>query len=200
MTIRFMTRAVGLCLTLCLMLTGTAYASAGNASRTSANVLERANASTLRTRLPAQYQGGLVVGVQINQPPSSFQTSAGQLEGYDPDIFRAMSKLIGVPITIKQVTFENLLLGLESGKFDLIADTNITAPREKIYNQLSEDNDHYTLVTKTGSQLIARTPLAMCGQTIASLTGDEVVGYLQNVASPQCKSAGKSPITQVAAS
>ena len=42
MTIRLMTRAVGLCLTLCLMLTGTAYASAGNASRTSANVLERA--------------------------------------------------------------------------------------------------------------------------------------------------------------
>ena len=122
--------------------------------------LSARNDSTLRTRLPAQYQGGLVVGVQINQPPSSFQTSAGQLEGYDPDIFRAMSKLIGAPITIKQVTFENLLLGLESGKFDLIADTNITAPREKIYNQLSEDNDHYTLATKTGSQLISADPLS----------------------------------------
>jgi polar amino acid transport system substrate-binding protein len=87
---------------------------------------------------------------------------------------------------------------LGSGKFNLIADTNITATREVIYDQMSEINDHYTLATLNSDPSVGSTSLLdLCGMTLASLTGDEVVGYLQTAVNPACTAAGKHPVQQV---
>ena len=102
---------------------------------------------TLKSELPEQYQNGISVGLTSNTPPLIFKNDAGEDVGMDREIIEALEPIIGVPLNWESVVFQDMLLGLESGKYDFVVATTINNPRKEKFDQLQ----YFTSSTSFGS-------------------------------------------------
>lgn len=75
----------------------------------------------LAGKLPADIRskGEIKVGSDIAYAPVEFKDSAGNVAGLDPDLAAAMGKQLGVKLTFENGTFDALLTGLRSGRYDI---------------------------------------------------------------------------------
>ncbi|MET4049881.1 MULTISPECIES: ABC transporter permease subunit [unclassified Rhodococcus (in: high G+C Gram-positive bacteria)] len=79
--------------------------------------------------------GVLVVGTEGTYSPFSFQGSNGQLTGYDIDVVDAVAGELGVRVEYVQTPFDSIFAGLQSGRFDLIANqVTINPDRQNAYD------------------------------------------------------------------
>ena len=93
---------IGLCITICF---GVVYAE------------EAADASLKEIK----DKGTLVVGLCAQYPPfESVNDKTGQVEGFDADLARALSKEMGVNVTIVDAQWQALLGGVEKGDYDVL--------------------------------------------------------------------------------
>ncbi|MEU6813508.1 ABC transporter substrate-binding protein [Streptomyces sp. NPDC046860] len=71
--------------------------------------------------LPADIRdkGEILVGSDIHYAPVEFKDSSGKVVGIDPDIATALGDQLGVKFTFKEGTFDGLLTGLRSGRFNM---------------------------------------------------------------------------------
>ncbi|WP_088943349.1 ABC transporter substrate-binding protein/permease [Rhodococcus sp. 1168] len=82
-----------------------------------------------------QDNGVLVVGTEGTYSPFSFQGSNGQLTGYDIDVVDAVAGELGVRVEYVQTPFDSIFAGLQSGRFDLIANqVTINPDRQNAYD------------------------------------------------------------------
>ncbi|MFF4601502.1 ABC transporter substrate-binding protein [Streptomyces sp. NPDC001339] len=65
-----------------------------------------------------QEKGMLQVGSDITYKPVEFR-SDGKVEGIDPDLAEAMSKELGIKLNFNNATFDTLMGGLKSKRYDL---------------------------------------------------------------------------------
>jgi len=65
-------------------------------------------------------RGELVVGTAADMPPLNMTTKDGKVIGLEPDLARLMAETMGVKLTVKSITFPNLLPALEIGQVDMI--------------------------------------------------------------------------------
>ncbi|MEU6511739.1 ABC transporter substrate-binding protein [Streptomyces sp. NPDC046942] len=72
-------------------------------------------------KLPADIRnkGEIKVGSDIAYAPVEFKDSSGNVTGLDPDLAAAMGKQLGVKLTFENGTFDGLLTGLRSGRYDI---------------------------------------------------------------------------------
>ncbi|WP_435241829.1 ABC transporter substrate-binding protein [Streptomyces cucumeris] len=98
-----------LLLTGCGDQTNKAQGGSGNASK-----------APLFSTLPKDIQnaGVIEVGSDINYPPVEFK-KGGQVMGIDPDIADALGKALGVEFKFNNSTFDALLAGLRSKRYDI---------------------------------------------------------------------------------
>ncbi|MFI2201635.1 ABC transporter substrate-binding protein [Streptomyces sp. NPDC020192] len=75
----------------------------------------------LAAKLPADIRGKgeIKVGSDIAYAPVEFKDSSGNVTGLDPDLAAAMGKQLGVKLTFENGTFDGLLTGLRSGRYDI---------------------------------------------------------------------------------
>ncbi|WEO95385.1 ABC transporter substrate-binding protein [Streptomyces sp. FXJ1.172] len=75
----------------------------------------------LADKLPADIRskGEIKVGSDIAYAPVEFKDSSGNVTGLDPDLAAAMGKQLGVKLTFENGTFDALLTGLRSGRYDI---------------------------------------------------------------------------------
>ncbi|OIJ89274.1 atrA protein [Streptomyces sp. MUSC 14] len=75
----------------------------------------------LGSKLPADIRnkGEIKVGSDIAYAPVEFKDSSGNVTGLDPDLAAAMGKQLGVKLTFENGTFDGLLTGLRSGRYDI---------------------------------------------------------------------------------
>ncbi len=79
--------------------------------------------------------GVLVVGTEGTYSPFSFQGADGQLTGYDIDVVKAVADKLDVDVEFVSTPFDSIFAGLESGRFDLIANqVTITPERQSSYD------------------------------------------------------------------
>ncbi|MFE7229231.1 ABC transporter substrate-binding protein [Streptomyces sp. NPDC002405] len=80
-----------------------------------------ANAAPLADKLPAQIRdkGVIRVGSDIAYAPVEFKDNTGKVVGIDPDLAAAMSKQLGVTFKFENGTFDGLLTGLRSDRYDI---------------------------------------------------------------------------------
>ncbi|MDO0925761.1 ABC transporter substrate-binding protein [Streptomyces sp. TG1A-8] len=101
-----------------LLLTGcgdqTKDKDSGSGSASSSN-------APLADKLPRAIRdkGEIRVGSDIAYAPVEFKDSAGKVSGLDPDLAAAMGKQLGVRLTFENGTFDALLTGLRSGRYDM---------------------------------------------------------------------------------
>ncbi|MFB0834741.1 amino acid ABC transporter substrate-binding protein [Arthrobacter halodurans] len=83
-----------------------------------------------------QDAGILTVGTEGTYRPFSFhEGGTGELTGYDVDVATAVAEKLGVEVEFQETQWDAIFAGLESGRFDTIANqVSITDDREESYD------------------------------------------------------------------
>jgi cystine transport system substrate-binding protein len=116
-----------------LGLAGCASGDAGTGSATGASGTP-APASSLSD---VQEAGELVIGTEGTYSPFSFHegSGSGALTGYDVDIATAVAEQLGVKPVFEETQFDGIFAGLESGRWDVIANQiSVTDERQQTYD------------------------------------------------------------------
>lgn len=77
------------------------------------------NASSLYERLINKET--ISVGTEGIYPPFTYHNKEGKLTGYDVEVARELAKELGVKIKFHETSWDIMLTGLKSGRFDMVA-------------------------------------------------------------------------------
>ncbi|MPY62245.1 ABC transporter substrate-binding protein [Streptomyces spongiae] len=166
-----------------LLLTG-----CGDQTKDSGSDSETANSSSapLADKLPADIRkaGVVKVGSDIAYAPVEFKDDSGKTAGIDPDLADAMGKQLGVKFEFENGTFDTLLGGLRSKRYD-IAMSAMTDTKDRQEGVDSETGkkvgegvdfvDYFTagvsIYTKKGDTQGIKTWSDLCGKKLVLQRG-----------------------------
>ena len=137
--------------------------------------------------------GVLKVGIDPTYPPNEYKDDAGNIVGWEVELFDAAAAKLGMKVEYTASKFDNIIPGIEGGKYNLgLSSFFDKVERQKVVDMVS----YYT----AGSQFAARsgsdiTPDNLCGLSVAAQNG--TAQYLEDVPgfSKECTDAGKDAIT-----
>jgi polar amino acid transport system substrate-binding protein len=139
-------------------------------------------------------KGTLVVAADATYSPNEFIGPDGHtVIGMDADLAKALGDVLGLKVTVVNATFDSIIPGLASGKYDLgMSSFTDTKEREKTVDFVTYFIAGTSFFTKTGGPKI--TSLGdLCGKAVAVEKGTTQ----QNDATAQdakCKSEGKGGV------
>ncbi|MFE4539550.1 ABC transporter substrate-binding protein [Streptomyces scopuliridis] len=154
-----------------------------------------------------QDKGVIKVGSDIAYPPVEFKDKSGKTVGIDPDLADALGKQLGVKFEFENGTFDTLLTGLRSKRYD-IAMSAMTDTKDR-QNGVDGDTgkkvgegvdfvDYFTagvsIYTKKGDDKGISTWTDLCGKKMVVQRGT-VSHDLAKSESEKCAKAGKGKIT-----
>ncbi len=102
-------------------------------------------------------------------PISYYAPKSGTIIGSDPDIIRAIGKVLGVQVRFRAVSFEGLLTGLAAGRGDVaVGGITDTTRREQVVRFVDDFALGELYVTAAGNAAgISSAPLSACGHSVA---------------------------------
>ncbi|NUO36823.1 MAG: ABC transporter substrate-binding protein [Dermatophilaceae bacterium] len=189
--------AAGLTLSAC----GSNSLSSGGspAAGTGAAPTNQSSDAALVAKLPAKIKsaGKIVVGVDTSYPPNEFLGTDGKTaEGMDIDLFSAVARKFGVQAEFQTASFDSIILGVSSGKYDVgVSSFTINPDRKKQVNMVS----YYSAGTLWGvpkGNPKKVDPDNACGLNIGVQKGTTQVDDL-TARSKKCTAAGKPAINQI---
>ncbi len=173
-----------------LALAGCSNSGSGS---TDAGASDTPSASAATVELPSSFAGKpLVAPAVTGYPPYAF-LDGSDIKGISTDLATALGVPFGTEVTLKQDSFENALLGVNSGSYFGAFGADVTADREKSFDQVSFLEDHYQFMSLKGTKL-GDSMEDLCGLTISVVAADSAIPVLQKQ-SDDCVAAGKSAIT-----
>jgi hypothetical protein len=88
--------------------------------------------------VPADYaKRPFTVAVALGSPPDNFLNEKHEVVGWETDLARAAVESLGLELDLRPTTFDTLIPGLQSQRFDAaIGQMGITAVREKVIDQV----------------------------------------------------------------
>ncbi|MFC9858827.1 MULTISPECIES: ABC transporter substrate-binding protein [unclassified Streptomyces] len=151
-------------------------------------------------------KGEIKVGSDIAYPPVEFKDKSGKVVGIDPDIAAALGKQLGVKFTFENGTFDTLITGLRSKRYD-VAMSSMTDTKDRQEGIDSETGkkvgegvdfvDYFTagvsIYTKKGDDRSIAAWSDLCGKKIVVQRGT-VSHDLAKAESTKCGSKGKISI------
>ncbi|MBH0085668.1 amino acid ABC transporter substrate-binding protein [Psychrobacter sp. SCQQ22] len=73
--------------------------------------------------------GTINVGTEGTYPPFTYHDESGKLTGYDVEVTRAVAEKLGVEVDFKETQWDAMLAGLDSKRFDMVANqVSLTTP------------------------------------------------------------------------
>lgn len=76
--------------------------------------------------------GTINVGTEGTYPPFTYHDESGTLTGYDVEVTRAVAEKLGVDVEFKETQWDAMLAGLDSKRFDMVANqVSLTTPERK---------------------------------------------------------------------
>jgi len=118
-----------------------------------------------------QNAGKLIIGTSPDFPPFESLSADGKVEGIEIEIMELICQELGVSLEIKQMDFDSVLPGVQTGKFNVgVSGISVTSEREK--------NTLFTVPYCLAAQAIVVTsdsPIAskadLAGKTVSVQTG-----------------------------
>ncbi|MFT3871954.1 MAG: transporter substrate-binding domain-containing protein [Nocardioides sp.] len=110
-----------------------------------------------------------------------------------PDLSLAVGPPLDIEVVNEQTTWENSLLGLESGKYIFVPGADATPERLEKFDFVITMKDGYSFEVKAGSPEIGSEMTDLCGLTIGLVTGSSPIPTLQKQ-SKDCVAGGMDPI------
>ncbi|HRL03035.1 MAG TPA: amino acid ABC transporter substrate-binding protein [Vitreoscilla sp.] len=117
-----LTLITGLILSACGGQSGSTAAPADNAASGATPVTQTTETpagGSLADRIASK--GTIVVGTEGTYAPFTFRNEKGELTGYDVDVMNEVGKRLGVKVEYKETQWDAIFAGLNSNRFDLIA-------------------------------------------------------------------------------
>ncbi|MFD7502467.1 ABC transporter substrate-binding protein [Streptomyces sp. NPDC059850] len=161
----------------------------------------------LFSKLPKKIQdaGVVKVGSDINYPPVEFKKN-GKVMGLDPDLADALGKVLGVRFEFNNATFDTLLSGLRSQRYDIAMSAmtdnkgrqdGVDPDTGKKAGEGVDFVDYFTagvsIYTKKGDDQGIKTWDDLCGRKIVVQRGT-VSHDLAKAESKKCEQGGKKKI------
>jgi polar amino acid transport system substrate-binding protein len=141
-------------------------------------------------------KGTLKVASDASYAPNEFFASDGKtIIGMDVDLIKAVGALMGLKVDVGNVTFDSIIPGLTSGKYDLgLSSFTDTKVREKAVDFVDYFSAGETFYTKASGGTPVNTLADLCGHTVAVEKGttEETDASTQGA---KCKKAGKAGVT-----
>ena len=139
--------------------------------------------------------GVINLGTDAHYPPcESFAEDNVTMVGWEPDLWDAMGKKLGVKFKATSIEFAGLLPGLQSGRFDVamecIADTLERQKKFSFVDNSIATNGVFTLSNSS----VTSDPLTLCGLKTATQKGTSFVLTVDEILTPNCTKNGKPAI------
>ncbi len=136
----------------------------------------------LHDALPADYQSkGVTVAVFNDWPPDEFVEN-GQLKGWSVDMAKAMSERLGVPFKFEGTSFDVIIPGLVSKRYDAgFSSFGVTPERLEALDFVPQRKEGTGYAFLKGKDLKLNSEEDLCGHSIALLTGAWDFQYLTKI-------------------
>ena len=186
---------VGLALSAC----GSNSLSTTPGASSSTPAVSQTKQANLADKLPAKIKaaGKIVVGVDATYAPNEFLGADGKtVKGMDVDLFDAVAQKFGVTVKWVPADFGSIILGVNSGKFDVgVSSFTINAERKKQTNMVSYFNAGTQWAVAKGNPKKV-DPDNACGLNVGVQKNTVQVDDLA-ARSKKCTDAGKKAINPI---
>jgi len=136
----------------------------------------------------------IVVAVIYSAPPVLFRDAGGHLDGFMYAIEAALSRRLRIPFVYQPTSFENVITGVQSGKFDIGDGVDATPLRERVIDIVPFYHGSYSfLVLADGGPRIGARMSDLCGLTVGSVSGGSD-GPALIAQADSCRQAGRPPV------
>ena len=137
----------------------------------------------------------VVITTDKGWPPATFLNEQEKLEGYLYEIEVAAAKQAGWNAKFEYPSFEAVIPGLLSGKYDLGGNVDVNEERLKTLDIVSVLSIGYTLITRTDDGVtIADDMNDLCGRHLGIVASQVTLPAIEEQ-SKKCEAAGKEPVT-----
>jgi polar amino acid transport system substrate-binding protein len=129
----------------------------------------KSSTSSSTTALDKIKKAGVInIATDASYAPNEFKQN-GKIVGFDVDLGNAIAQKIGVKAQFSDVTFDNILPALTSGKYDIsLSSFTDSKKREASFDFVTYFSAGESLIVKTGNPLkLGTSGLSLCGQKIA---------------------------------
>lgn len=146
--------------------------------------------------VPAEVKakGVLTVGVNADVPPIKFVNDDGEVTGLAPQLVDAAAQVMGLKTEMQLTSFDSLIPGLESNRFDLIASISDFQERQTKTDFIDYLYAGNAILASADFEKDSATPAELCGTSIAYIKGTQQQGLLESAAAA-CTEAGQPTIT-----
>ncbi|MGW4236261.1 ABC transporter substrate-binding protein [Streptomyces sp. NPDC004749] len=105
-------------------------------------------------------------------PLTFFASDNKTLIGVEPDIARAIASVLGLKVHYNPVSFEQIFVGLDSGKYDVgVSNITVSELRKQKYDMATYRKDDQAFEAKKGTKWRVNGPEDVAGKTIAVPSG-----------------------------
>lgn len=141
--------------------------------------------------------GEIVVGIESTYPPMAFKDpKTNERVGVNIDLVESIAKELGVKVKWEEMTFEQLMTSLTTGRIDMIgtAISDLPSRREKLtfVDYLVTGAQPFTTVAKKDA---IKTEADLCGKTVGAPRTTNYYPVLQAWNEKNCVGAGKPAAT-----
>ncbi|MFJ5954498.1 ABC transporter substrate-binding protein [Paenarthrobacter sp. NPDC092416] len=170
-------------------------AACSGATQTATKIEPSASAAPLADLLPADIKakGSIIVGTQPDFEPANF-TPIGEngVKGFNIDLMDAMAAKLGLKVTYQKVPFDQLLVGVQNGKFDasIAGMTDRPGRQEKVDFVDYQVAGTVFMVAKGNPKKITGELNGGCGIKIGGVKGNDDE-RLVNLMAKACTAEGK---------
>lgn len=149
--------------------------------------------------LPAAVRsaGQIVVGIESTYPPMAYKDpKTDQRVGFNVELVTAIAKELGIAIKWEEMSFEQLMTSLTTGRIDMIgtAISDLPSRRDKLtfVDYLATGAQPFTTTAKAGE---LKTSLDLCGKTVGAPRTTSYMPVTTAWSEKNCVAAGKPAVT-----
>jgi polar amino acid transport system substrate-binding protein len=143
--------------------------------------------------------GTLTIALDATYAPDEFIAPDGStIVGMDADLSTAISQVLGLKPKLINATFDTIIPGIQSGKYDMGASSfTDTIARQKVVDFVDYFTAGEGFYVKSGSPLAFNGLTSLCGHTVSVESGTTEQTDAQTQAKA-CTKAGKPTVTVLA--
>jgi polar amino acid transport system substrate-binding protein len=176
-----------------IVLAGCGSSKKSTTASTSASPSAGVNAA-IAAQVPAavKAKGTLIVASEAEYAPDEFIAPDGHtVIGMDPDIVKAIAAVMGLKVKVVNSTFEAIIPGLASGRYDIGASSfTDTKEREKTVDFVNITSVGEAFLTKATGGPKINSLAELCGHTVSVEKGTTELEDAEKQ-NKKCKAAGK---------
>ncbi|MEJ5082022.1 transporter substrate-binding domain-containing protein [Ochrobactrum sp. MYb379] len=144
----------------------------------------------LMASLTGAHAEALKIGVDLTYPPYNYFDEANQPAGFDVELVKLIGNKTGSEVSFQDTRFENLILGVSSDQFNVIASTlYVTPARAKQIDYIPYMKTGVSIAVATSSGENFTKPEELCGKRVGSIKGAAWIPELEKLNKTVCSAS-----------